>query len=215
MVGEKERSTASLHTRYAIRDTCTQGMTLIEAVVWVAIFTSAMLALTTSVQYFYRTSNHVIQEASATASAQRGIDLLVRTIREASYASDGAYPIASIAPNDIQFYADIDNDPLIEKLHYYLSGASLKQGVIHPANDPPSYVNPEVISNISEYVQNPVQGTSLFTYYDKNGAQINNYSKIGDVRFVTVNLLVDVDPLRTPTIITLRSSAALRNLIGK
>ena len=192
-----------------------KGMTIIEAVVWVAIFTSAMFALTTSVQYFYRISNHSIQEASATASAQRGIDLLVRTTREASYASNGAYPIISIGPNDFKFYADVDADPLIEEVHYYLSGTFLKSGIIDPTGDPPSYANPESTSTVSEYVQNIVQGTPLLTYYDKNGTQINNYTKIGDVRFVTVNLQVDVDPFRTPTIITLRTSAALRNLIGK
>ena len=190
-------------------------MTLIEAVVWIAVFTSAMLALTTTVQYFYRVSNHAIQEATATASAQHGIDLLVRTIREISYGSNGAYPIVSIAANDIKFYADINNDPLIEQLHYYVSGTKLMAGVTNPTGDPPSYANPESTSTVSEYVQNIVQGTALFTYYDKDGVQINDYTKIGDVRFVTVNLLVDVDPFRTPTIITLRTSAALRNLIGK
>ena len=47
---------------------CTRGLTLIETVVWIAIFTSAMMALTTSVLVFYRTSNSAIQEATATAS---------------------------------------------------------------------------------------------------------------------------------------------------
>ena len=187
---------------------------MVETVVWVAVFAIAMLTLTTSVQYFYRVSNHAIEEASATASAQRGIDLLVRTIREISYSSNGAYPILSMGANDLQFYSDIDSDPWIEKVHYYISGSQLKEGVTNPTGDPPSYANPEATSTVSDYVQNVVQNAALFTYYNKNGAQINDYSKIGDVRFVTVNLLVDVDPLRTPTIITLRSSAALRNLIG-
>lgn len=198
-----------------MKNTYSKGMTLIEAIVWVAVFTSAMLALTTSVQYFYRTSNHAIQEASATASAQRGVDLLVRTIREASYASNGAYPIVSIASNDVRFYADTDTDPFVEELHYYISGTTLRLGVIDPSGDPPSYASPETTSNISDYVQNNVQSIPLFTYYDKDGAQITDYAKRGDVRFVTVSLLVDVDPIRTPTVITLRSSAAMRNLIGK
>jgi len=194
---------------------CTRGLTLIETVVWIAIFTSAMMALTTSVLVFYRTSNSAIQEATATASAQHGVDLLVRTIREASYSSNGAYPIISIAPNDIQFYSDIDSDSLVEQVHYYVSGTTLYEGVINPTGDPPSYANPGVTSNTSLYVQNVAQATSTFTYFDKNGVQITDFTRIGDVRFVTVNLLVDVDPNRSPTIITLRSSAALRNLVGK
>jgi len=136
-------------------------------------------------------------------------------VREASYSSNGAYPILSIGPNDFTFYSDVDADALIEEVHYYISGTQLIEGIINPTGDPPSYANPEVTSTVSQYVQNVVQGTPLFTYFDKNGNQITDYTKIGDVRFVTMNLLVDVDPLRTPTVITLRSSAALRNLVGK
>jgi len=190
-------------------------MTLIEALVWVSIFTMAMLALTTSVLYFYRTSDYAIEATSATASAQRGVDLLVRTIREASYASDGAYPVVSIATSSFIFYADIDSDSAIEQVHYYLSGTSLTKGIVDPTGDPPSYSASEATSTVSEYVHNADEGASLFTYYDASGSEVTDYTKIGDVRFVTVNLLVDVNPIRSPTIITLRSSAALRNLIGK
>ena len=58
-------------------------------------------------------------------------------------------------------------------------------------------------------------GIPAFTYFDKNGTQVSNYTKIGDVRFITENIYVDVDPNRTPTPISLKSSAALRNLVGR
>ncbi len=190
-------------------------MTMIEAVVWIGVFLSATLALTTSVLYFYRTSNYTIQQATATASAQHGIDLMVRTIREASYASNGAYPVASLAANDFRFYADVDSDPGIELIHYYLSGERLFKGVIEPAGDPSVYTGAEATSSVSEYVKNISNNTALFTYYDKNGAAITDYSKIADVRFVAANLLIDVDTLKTPVPINLRSTAAMRNLIGK
>ena len=63
-------------------------------------------------------------------------------------------------------------------------------------------------------MQNIPQSSALFTYFDKNGTQINNYTKIGDVRFITANLLIDVDTNKTPTPLNLRTSAAMRNLIG-
>lgn len=190
-------------------------MTIIEAVVWIGVFVSAMLALTTSVSYFYRTSNYTIQQATATASAQHGIDLMVRTIRETSYASNGAYPVISLAANDFKFYADVDSDPGIERMHYYLSGSQLFKGVIEPTGDPYVYTSPEATSTVSDYVQNINKSTALFTYYDKNGVQITDYSKIADVRFVAANLLIDVDTLKTPIPINLRSTAAMRNLIGQ
>ena len=191
------------------------GMTLIETLVWIAVFISAMTALMSSVLYFYRTSNYTIQQASATASAQRGIDLMIRTIREASYASNGAYPIVSIANNDFVFYADIDADLGIERVHYYVSGNTLQKGVVEPSGDPPVYSGAEATSTISQDVRNIAQSSSLFAYYDKDGTLISNFTKIGDVRYVSANLLVDVDPNKSPIPLSLKSSAALRNLIGK
>ena len=67
-----------------------RGMTIIEALVWVAVFTSAMIALVTAILSFYRTSSYAIEQASAVASAQHGIDVMVRALREASYSSNGA-----------------------------------------------------------------------------------------------------------------------------
>src|SRR3989338_991772 len=191
-----------------------RGMGLLEAVVWVAVFTSAMLALTSSVLYFYRTSNYSVQQGAATASAQRGIDLMIRTIREASYASNGAYPVVSLGNNELKFYAEIDGDSGIELVHYYLSGTSLVRGTVEPSGDPFVYTGAEATSTVSDNVRNVILGTSLFSYYDKNGTLVSDYAKIGDVRYISATLLVDVDPVRSPTTLSLRSSAAMRNLIG-
>ncbi|MSU73860.1 hypothetical protein EXS56_01840 [Candidatus Kaiserbacteria bacterium] len=190
------------------------GLSLIETLVWIAVFISAMFALMTSVLYFYRTSNYTIQQASATVSAQHGIDQMIRTVREASYASNGAYPVVSLAGNDFKFYADIDGDFGIEQVHYYLSGSLLLRGVVEPSGDPPAYTGAEVVSTVSQDVRNIAQSTLLFTYYDKNGTLISNYAKIGDVRYVSARLLVDVDPNKSPIPLSLNSSAALRNLVG-
>jgi len=190
-------------------------MTMVEAVVWIGVFLSAMLALTMSVLYFYRTSSYTIQQATATASAQRGIDLMVRAIREASYASNGAYPIVSLAANDLKFYADVDSDPGIERIQYYISGTQLLKAIIEPSGDPAVYTGVAATSTISDYVQNISQNVALFTYYDENGVAITDYSKIADVRFVAANLLIDADRLKTPIPINLRSTAAMRNLIGQ
>ena len=192
-----------------------RGMTMIETVVWISVFTFAMLALTTSVMYFYRTNNYAIEQASAVSSAQRGIENMVKTFREASYASNGAYPIVSIAPNDVVFYADVDNDSQIERVHYYVTGLTLYLGVLDPSGDPAVYVGPETVSSLSDYVHNLDQGVTTFSYFDKNGVQIADFTKIGDVRFVTANVVVNIDPFKLPNQLTLRSSAALRNLVGK
>lgn len=192
-----------------------RGMTFIEAMVWVAIFMASMIAITNSILYFYRTNRYALEQGSAVAAAQRGIDHMVRTIREAGYAANGAYPIASIANNELIFYADTTGDGKAEKMRYYISGSSLYEGVTAPTGDPAEYTSPEVASELSEYIRNVAQSVTMFTYYDKNGLLIDDMSRIADVRFVYVTIIADVNPNDQPGTLTLHSSAAIRNLVGK
>lgn len=189
-----------------------RGMTLIEASVWVAITLSAMLAITTSVQYFYRTNSYTVEQAAAITSAQRGIEGMIKTIREAAYASDGAYPIIALATSSISLYADIDDDPFIERLRFFVQGGALYRGLIDPSGDPPVYTNPETISQISEYVRNEAQSVDMFRYYDLNGALMTDLTDITELRFVEATVIVNINPNRMPNQFTLRSTAALRNL---
>ncbi|MBI5470646.1 hypothetical protein HY968_05025 [Candidatus Kaiserbacteria bacterium] len=188
-------------------------MTFIETVVWIAVYTAAMIALATSVLYFYRTASYSIEQASAVASAQHGIDVMVRSIREASYASNGAYPIVSMSSNDLVFYANIrKNDPLVQRIHYYVVGTTIMQGVLEPSGDPPIYSGSEDVTIVAPYVQNIAVSTTTFTYYDSSGLKISDYAKIASVRFISVNVVVDINPNNQPVQLTLRSSTALRNL---
>jgi hypothetical protein len=191
-------------------------MTLLEGMVWIGVFLAVMLAITTSILYFYRTSDYALNQASATISAERGIEAIIRTIRYATYAGNGAYPIVSIGLHDVSLYADIDGDAGIEKVRYYVSGSSLMRGIVEPSGDPIVYTGTETSSVVSDNVRNldASVGTTTFLYYDENGGEITDYANIGGVRFVTAVVLVDVDPRRSPTPLSLRSSSALRNLLA-
>ncbi len=197
-----------------ISSTHARGFSLLEIIVWIGMFTMAMLAITSALLYFYRTSSYAMQEAIAVTSAQHGIDTMVRTIREAAYASNGAYPVVSFGANDIIFYADVDSDSAIERIHYYVQGTNLYEGVINPTGDPPVYTGAEVATVIAENVRNISQALSAFTYYDASGLVITDYANILGLRFVTANIAVDVDTAKPPAAITIRSSAAMRNIVG-
>ncbi|MBI2610687.1 type II secretion system protein [Candidatus Kaiserbacteria bacterium] len=192
-----------------------RGLTMIETVVWIAVFIAAMTAVVVTLIYFYRTNAYSIEQASAVTSAQRGLEQIVRTIREGAYSSEGAFPIVSIAANDFIFYADIDEDTLIERVHYYISGTNLVRGVIEPTGNPPAYTALEATSTIAEYVRNAEQGITTFRYYDELGSEITNYANWTAVRFVKVTLTIDVNTAKLPDRVTFESSAAIRNLIGK
>ena len=187
-------------------------MTLIETTVWVAVATSAMLAIVSSVQYFYRTNTYAVEQAAAVSSAQRGVEEMIKTIREASYSSNGAYPIISMATSSFSFYADVDDDPFLERLRYSVEGGSLVRGIIDPAGDPPVYTNPETLTSASDYVRNIDKGVTTFNYYDLNGNLMTDLTDIAEVRFIEVTIVVNINPFRLPNQFTLRSTAALRNL---
>ncbi len=189
-------------------------MTLIETVVWIAILVLIFEALGITLQYFYRTNRYAIEQANAVTSGQRGLEQIVKVVREAAYSSQGAFPIVSIGANDFIFYADVDSDALIERVHYYLQGTSLMQGVLNPTGTPPDYTGGETATKVADYVRNTSQGLAVFKYYDELGSEITNYSHWSDVKFVKVSLIVNVDENTLPNQLILSSSAAIRNLVG-
>ncbi len=190
-------------------------MTLIEAMVWIAVLVIVFEALGMTLQYFYRTNRYALEQANAVTSGQRGLEQMVKVIREAAYSSQGAFPIVSIDDDEFVFYADVDSDALIERVHYYLSGTELMRGIIEPTGNPPDYVGAESVSQVASYVRNTSLATPIFTYYDELGNQITDYDNWAFVRFVQVTLVVNIDANSLPNQLSLNSSAALRNLVGQ
>jgi hypothetical protein len=187
-------------------------MTLLETVVWIAIATMAMLAITNSVLYFYRTKAYEVEQSAAVSSGQRGVDAMIRVMREAAFSSDGAWPIISMDDTGFAFYADVDEDPFIERVRFFLDGTDLRRGVVDPTGDPPVYTGAEQFTTVSDDVRNAELSTPIFRYYDLNGDLMTDLDAIAEVRFVEATVIVNVNPNRLPNQFTLRSTAALRNL---
>jgi hypothetical protein len=114
----------------------------------------------------------------------------------------------------IVFYADINANTSIEKVTFYLQGNTLMGGVVEPTGNPPVYTGATSTSDVSYYVQNVAQGTPIFKYYNASGVEITDYTRVADVRFITITVIIDVNTQTIPTQLTLRSSATLRNLVG-
>jgi len=187
-------------------------MTYIETIVWIAIFISATIALGSSLIYFYHTAHYSIEQSAAVASVQHGMDTMIRAIREASYGSDGSYPIASIATSSITFYAHVNpQSPYVQKVRFYIDGTSLMEEITEPSGDPPTYGAAKTVSKLADYVQNLALSTTTFSYYNNSGVLITDFTKIGSVRFVTANVIVDVNINDQPNRLTLRTSTSLRN----
>lgn len=191
-----------------------KGITFIESLVWVAVFVVSMMALIVSLLSFYKANTYTLAQAGAVSDARRSIEHVVQELREATYASDGAYPIAAMSTSSVVFYANIDDDALVERVHYYISGSELRKGILKPTGSPLSYTGSETDTLISPYIRNVEQAQETFTYYDPEGAVIADYTDIAAVRFVRVDVVVNISPDKLPNELTVRSSATLRNLTG-
>jgi len=189
------------------------GFTIIETLVVISAFVFIMVAITSSILYFYKSNTITLEQAYAINSARKGIEFMVRDIKEIIYSDEGAYPIISIDANSFYFYSDIDRDSSIERIRYFIDGTDLKKGITDASGDPPQYLDiNETISVVSDSSRNIEQGISVFKYFDNQGNEIIDYANISDVAFVKVNLVVNINANRLPDEFTLRSSATLRNL---
>ncbi len=189
-----------------------RAFTLVETIVTVGLTAFVMTALGVLIQYFYKTNQYALEQTQAVNSARSSIEHTVADLREAIYGADGSYPIALVATSSITFYANVDNDPLIEKVRYYLSDSSLLRGTTKPAGSPPSYAGqPETTTLVIDNMRNGAS-TPLFTYFDANGAELPSPVNIAKIRSVHIDVLTDVNPLRAPDVYTLVGEATLRNL---
>ena len=189
------------------------GLTLIEAIVWLGVFTFIIGAIVVSLSASYRGQRFAQDQADATRNARAGIERIVQDVREASDADDGAYPVVSLATSSITFYSDYDNDQKVERVRYALEGDTLVRGTIESAGDPPTYtVSSEVVTVVSRNVRNSAVGTPLFTYFDRNGAAMTDLTDIDELSFVLVRLVIRTQAEGGPSDLELRSSATLRNV---
>jgi len=188
------------------------GFTLVETVVIVAVTALVSVTLGWLLAYFYKTNAYALEQSTAVGQARRGVEDAMLYLREASYGSDGSYPIKSVATSSITFYANTNNDSIIERVTYSLINGTFYRAVATPTGNPPSYVNATIAtSTISMPVTNSTS-TPMFRYFNNVGAELFapvDISKISSIRTIVV---IDVNVNRSPVAFTLSGGATLRNL---
>ena len=97
-----------------------KSFTLIETLVVIVIFTLISGALFGSILILYRTQSYTWQQSIAIDEARRGIETMVKEIREARSGEDGSFVIEKAGDKEFIFYSDIDNDGKTERVRYFL-----------------------------------------------------------------------------------------------
>ncbi|PIS17546.1 MAG: hypothetical protein COT59_00095 [Candidatus Nealsonbacteria bacterium CG09_land_8_20_14_0_10_42_14] len=188
-----------------------RGFTLIETIVTIAIFALIMGVVSGFLVVGYRVQGYTFQQAVAIGEARKGVEIMVKEIREARPGDDGSYIIEKADNYEFIFYSDIDKDEATERVRYFIEGTNFKKGVIEPQGWPITY-NPanENIVVLSQYVRNL---PPIFHYYNGQGEELIDLpTRLKDTKLMKVYLVINIDPSRPPQNFELESAVQIRNL---
>lgn len=193
------------------------GFTLVEVIVAIFIFSIVVAGVAGFAIYYIRNYSFSFEETQSVGQAQQALTTMIREIREARSADNGAWPLTTLDDNSFIFYADVTNDERADRVRYFIEGTELKKGVIEPTQVPVSYPPAnEVVKTIAYYIDNDT--TSLFTYYngDWPADQINNplapTNRLLNTRYVNIYLRINVETNTGSQPFELTSGVAIRSL---
>ncbi len=165
--------------------------------------------------------NRYFDSAFGTADrAQRLLRPMAQEIRSAGQPNSGAYPIDTANTNDFIFYSDINNDTLVDRVRYYLSGTSLIKEVTPPTGNPLTYNDTnKVTTTLMTNVRNTALGNvPIFNYYDSShtggstGEVTAGTGDITTIRLIRVTIHIDADLHMSPPPTVVTTLIAVRNL---
>ncbi len=196
-------------------------MTLLELLIAISVALIAMEGFTYLFIKTWDTNKFVLEEGMASAAASRATNKIVIQLRAVQQADNGDYPIESADDFDLVFYCDVDDDGVVERVHYFLDQVNdqLNMGVSNPiAGNPVTYPNSDdEVTVVTSYVVNE-SDNPIFYYYndDYPGDTVNNPlstpTNVGNIQMIRVHLFVNINPVHAPDNINIESFVDLRNL---
>lgn len=195
------------------------GMTIIEMMVAVAIFSLGMAAVSMLFTKVWQGNSYTLEMGQSTMAVSQGTNKMMDYIRRASQGDDGSYPIISADDNDLVLYSDFDKDGVVERLHFYKNDQFILMGTTNPtATMPKNYpIGDQEIITIANHIVND-SNTPLFYYYDHNYSggtgqtPLTTPAIVSDVRLMKIFLQININPNRAPDNIQMQSFVELRNL---
>jgi prepilin-type N-terminal cleavage/methylation domain-containing protein len=193
-----------------------KGFTLIEILIALGLFTGLVVLLTTFQKDIF-VNNTFIQNSLVVESEARGaLKKTIAELRAAVPSNNGLYPIILADKNSLTFFSDVNRDGLRERVRYFVTSSSLKRGVTPPTGSPYIYLDAnESLFTVVHTLVNPTT-TPVFNYYDDtytgSSSPLAWPVNVSDIRLIKMTIMVDVDPVRSPTVMTFESQVTIRNL---
>ena len=194
-----------------------RGVTLVELVVAIGIFALLSLGAAEIIIIGFRSNAAIWEHLEVQRDARRAVQQVVNVVRQAETSSVGAYPVAGAGANELIVYSNIDNNGYRERVRFFLDGTTLKKGIITPSGSPLVYETAtETITDVANNVTNVSLGTPIFSYYNSvyTGTEVAMAQPVvvGDVRIISVRLILDKNPNVLPGAYDVESFAQIRNL---
>lgn len=195
-----------------------KGFTLIEILISIGILSGIVFVVGTfsldifNFQLFLGNAFIMQQEISLTLT-NMGVE-----VRSIGPSASGSYPIESASESSVVFYSDVDGDNVFERVRYFVSGSSLKRGIIEPTGFPAAYpFGDEVIRDVvNNVILSPTASQSLFIYYGSSysGTQVplSTPIDINQIRLIKATITADITPQDTKSRLEYSSTMMIRNL---
>ena len=179
-----------------------RGFTLIESLIYIAIFTIIIIAIYQFAISFYNSNTFRLQQTQAISEGRTILSEMSREIKEMVNSENGNYPISSATANSLAFYSDIDKDNSIEEIRWFLQENIFSKGIIE---------TPEGNEIITVHSKN-IRNNQIFTYYNSFNQLVPDLNILTDISLIEINLQVNINPFAAPGDFTLKTIVKPRNL---
>ncbi len=192
-----------------------RGFSLIEVIIFVAIASILVLAVSSLTGNVANVENFIKQKLQARSGIEETFQMLVSEIRSIGPASNGAYGIEAASSSSLVFFSDIDQDGIFERVRYIISTSTVLRGVVEPSGQPMTY--PTSTESVKTVIRNVIFSTStdFFQYFDNaysgSGASLPSPIDLTQIRMVRVSIKVDTNPGKTPKPTFFSETITIRN----
>lgn len=192
------------------------GFTLIELVIAIFLFSLIAYGIIFLTSNIFTSAKGQTSLLADTDQARKLVFQIVGELRNATYGSDGGYPLNSAQDQQLVFYSNVNTDIYPERIRYYVQNNKLYKGVTNWNGSIYNLATEQVtlVQNDLANGANPV-----FYYYSDSYTGSSTQSalsqpvNIPQVKYIKINLqLINVAGGTKSGVYVVSSGASFRNL---